>query len=99
MRCRVRSLYNVVNTSSGFARIIERDPPILSVSRVFCLRHVIGEIFLRKFVHLGTDFFSSIMFELRFTHRDYINLVEKSCQDSSSVMYVLCAGKSGKETL
>ena len=28
---------------------------------------MIGEIFLRKFVHLDTDFFSSIMFELRLT--------------------------------
>ena len=28
---------------------------------------MIGEIFLRKFVHLDTDFFSSIMFEVRFT--------------------------------
>ena len=28
---------------------------------------MIGEIFLRKFVHVDTDFFSSIMFELRFT--------------------------------
>ena len=50
-----------------FSRIIERDPPILSVSKVLCLRHMIGEIFLRKFVHLDTDFFSSIMLELRFT--------------------------------
>ena len=38
-----------------------------SVSKVFCLRHVTGEIFLRIFVQLDTDFFSSIMFELRFT--------------------------------
>ena len=28
---------------------------------------MIGEIFLRKFVHLDTDFFCSIMFELGFT--------------------------------
>ena len=28
---------------------------------------MIREIFLRKFVHQNTDFFSSIMFELRFT--------------------------------
>ena len=28
---------------------------------------MIGEIFLRDLVHLDTDFFSSIMFELRFT--------------------------------
>ena len=28
---------------------------------------MIGEIFLRVLVHLDTDFFSSIMFELRFT--------------------------------
>ena len=50
-----------------FARIIERDPPILSVSKVLFFRHSIGEIFLRKFVHQDTDIFSSIMFELRFT--------------------------------
>ena len=37
-----------------FSRIIERDPPILSVSKVLCLRHVIGEIFLRVLVHLDT---------------------------------------------
>ena len=68
--------FNVVNaslkserslTGPGFSRIIERHPPILSVSKVLCLRHMIREIFLRKFVHLDTDFFSSIMFELRFT--------------------------------
>ena len=68
--------FNLVNASlkserslAGpvFARIIERDPPILSVSKVFCLRQMIRDIFLRKFVHLDTDFFSSIMFELRFT--------------------------------
>ena len=28
---------------------------------------MIGEIFLRDLVHLDTDFFSAIMFELRFT--------------------------------
>ena len=48
--------FNVVNASlksersltrSVFSRIIERDPPILSVSKVLCLRHMIGEIFLR----------------------------------------------------
>ena len=49
------------------SRLIERDPPILFVSKIFCLRHSIGEIFLRIRVHLDTDFFSSIMFELRFT--------------------------------
>ena len=46
---------------------VVRDPPILSVSQVLCLRHMIGEIFLRNFVHLETDLFSSIMFESRFT--------------------------------
>ena len=46
---------------------IERDPPILSVSKVLCLRHSTGQIFLRVLVHLDADFFSSIMFELRFT--------------------------------
>ena len=51
-------------TGPVFSRIIERDPPVLSVSKVTCLRHMIGEIFLRDLVHLDTDFFSSIMFEL-----------------------------------
>ena len=54
-------------TGPIFSRFIERDPPILSVSKVLFLRHSIGEIFLRVLVHLDTDFFSSIMFELRFT--------------------------------
>ena len=49
-----------------FSKFIERDPPILSVSKVLFLRHSIGEIFLRILVHLDTDPFSSIMFELRF---------------------------------
>ena len=52
---------------SCFSRKIERHPQILSVSKVLCLRHMNGEIFLRKFVHLDTDFFCSIMCELRFT--------------------------------
>ena len=46
---------------------MERDPPILSVSKVLCLRHVIGEILFCKSVPFDTDLFSSIMFELRFT--------------------------------
>ena len=54
-------------TGPVFLRIIERDPLILSVSKVLCLRHMIGEIFLRDFIHLGTDLISSVMFELRFT--------------------------------
>ena len=56
-----------ISHRSDFSRFIERDPPILSVSKVLFLRHSIGEIFLRVLVHLDTDFFSSIMFELRFT--------------------------------
>ena len=39
----------------------------LSVLKVFCLRHMMGDIFLRKFVHLGTDLLISIMVELRCT--------------------------------
>ena len=31
------------------------------------MSHSVAEIFLRVLVHLVTDFFSSIMFELRFT--------------------------------
>ena len=53
-------------TSPIFSRFIERDPPIVSASKVLFLRHSIGEIFLRVVVHLDTDFSSSIMFELRF---------------------------------
>ena len=56
-----------ISYQSGFSRIIERDPPILSESKVLCLRHMIGEIFLRVLVHLDTDFFSSIMCKLSFT--------------------------------
>ena len=52
---------------SLFSRFIERDPPILSVSKVLFLRPSIGEIFLRVLVHLVTDFVSSTNFELRFT--------------------------------
>ena len=52
---------------SDFSRFLERDPPILSASKVLFLRHSIGEIFLRVLVHLETDFFNSINFELRFT--------------------------------
>ena len=46
------------------SRLIERDPPILFVSKIFCLRHVMGEILVRKLVHFDTDLFISIMFEL-----------------------------------
>ena len=48
-----------------FSKFIERDPPILFVSKVLFLRHSIGENFLRVLVHLDTDFFSST--ELSFT--------------------------------
>ena len=58
---------NYLSPVQFFQNYWERDPPVFSVSKVLCLRHMIGEIFLRKFVHLDTDFFSSIMFELRFT--------------------------------
>ena len=55
-----------ISHRSGFSRLIERDPPILFVSKVLFLRPSIGEIFLRVLVHLDANFFSSIMFELRF---------------------------------
>ena len=45
--------------------IIGRNPPIPSVSKVFCLRHMMAESFLRKGIHLDTDLFISIMVELR----------------------------------
>ena len=54
-------------TGPIFSRFIERDPPILSVSKVLFLLLSISEIFLRVLVHLDTDLFSSIIFELRFT--------------------------------
>ena len=49
---------------SVFPRLIKRDPPILFVSKIFFLRHVMEEILLRKLVHFDTDLFISIMFEL-----------------------------------
>ena len=67
---------NVVNASlkserslTGpiFPDLLRDIPPILSVSKVLFMRHSIGEIFLRVRVHLDTDFFSSINFELRVT--------------------------------
>ena len=78
--------FNVVNVSlksersfnGPDLRIIGRDPPILSVSKVLCLRHMIGEIFLRKLVHLDTELFSSIMFELRCTK---FTIVQKPIAD------------------
>ena len=63
---------------------------MLSVSRVFCLRHVVGEIFLRKLVRLDTDFFSSIMFELRFTNRDYIQFGRKSLARNLPRLCIVC---------
>ena len=48
-------------------RFIERDPPILFVSKVLIFRCSIGGIFLRVLVHLDADFFSSINADLRFT--------------------------------
>ena len=56
-----------ISHRSDFSRFIERDPPILFVSRVLIFRHSIGEIFLRVLVQLDADFFSSINAELRFT--------------------------------
>ena len=37
----------------------ERDPPILFVSKIFCLRHVMGEILVRKLIHFDTVLFIS----------------------------------------
>ena len=56
-----------ISHRSNFSRCIERDPPILFVSKVLVFRHSIGEIFLRVLFHLDADFFSSINAELRFT--------------------------------
>ena len=50
-----------------FSRSIERNPPILFVSKEFIFRHSIGEIFLCVLVYLDADFFSSINADLRFT--------------------------------
>ena len=57
----------MISHRSDFSRLIERDPPILLVSKILIFRHSIGEIFLRVLVHLDADFFSSINAELRFT--------------------------------
>ena len=38
-------------TTLRWSRRIERDPPILFVSKIFWLRHVMGEILVRKLVH------------------------------------------------
>ena len=54
-------------TGPVFPELLTEIHQFFSVSKVLCLRHMIGEIFLRDLVHLDTDFFSSIMFELRFT--------------------------------
>ena len=58
-----------ISHRSDFSRFIERDPAILSVSKVLIFRHSIGEIFLRILVHLDAYFFSSISAELRFTKK------------------------------
>ena len=66
--CRQRLVeVRTISHRSNFSRLIERDPPILFVSKVLIFRHSIGEIFLCVLVHLDADFFSSINFELRFT--------------------------------
>ena len=36
----------------------------MSVMKIFCSRHVMGEILVRELVHFDTDLFISIMFEL-----------------------------------
>ena len=49
------------------------------------MRHSLGEIFLRVLVHLDTDFFSSIMFELRFTKCG-------RCEGVQGVLTLFCSG-------
>ena len=49
------------------SRCVERDPPILFVSKVLVRRHAIGEIFLRILVHLDAYCSNSINSELRVT--------------------------------
>ena len=54
---------------------------MLYVSKVFCLRHMMSEIFLRKLIHLDTDLFILIMFELRCTkfkivHKTMVDLLK-----------------------
>ena len=56
-----------ISHQSDFSRFIERDPPILYVSKVLIFRHSIGEIFLRVHVYLDADLFSLINAVLRFT--------------------------------
>ena len=73
-----------ISQRSDFSRFIERNPPILSISKVLFLRHSKGAIFLRVLVHLDTDFFSSIMFELRIHEiRDLSRNDRESLQNSS----------------
>ena len=57
----------------GSSRIIVRYPPFLSVSKVFCLRHMMEEIFLRKLVHLDTDLL----------HFDHVRVEMYEIQDRS----------------
>ena len=65
------------------SRLIERDPPILAVSKVLCLRHKIGEILFCKIVPFETNVFISIMFEhgftkIRISHETIVNPCEFS---------------------
>ena len=69
--------------------LLNRNPPIPSVSKVFCLRHMIAEIFVRKFIHLDTDLFISIMFELmctkfRIVHKTMVDPLKMSLDASLS---------------
>ena len=52
-----------ISHRSDFSRLIERDQPILFVSKIFGFRHVMREILVGKIVHFNTNFFISIMFE------------------------------------
>ena len=47
-----------ISYPSPFSSSLERDRPIPSLFKVFCLRHSICKIFLRVLVHLDTDFFT-----------------------------------------
>ena len=49
--------------------LIVRDPPILSVVKIFCFWHSIGEILFCKIVPVQTNIFISIMFEQTLTKK------------------------------
>ena len=54
-------------TGPVFPDLLREIHQFFQYRKLLILSHSIGEIFLRVLVHLDKDFFSSIIFELRFT--------------------------------